>query len=1130
MTIRLTRLFPFAAWLAGASLAAAPIPVLVELWAPSTVEILQQHGQVSRAELAAQAVTLRAGGARVQREQDDFVAAMRRSGLAAEELYRSRHTINGVAIVAEESRLAALRAMPGVRSVRRLVPKRLLNSSSVPFVGAPAAWDPQGLAATGTGVRVGIIDTGVDYIHTDLGGTGSYSGQHFDDSSVPWTTKVVGGWDFVGDNYTGTNTPRPDGDPMDCNGHGSHVAGTAAGLGVDSDGHTYAGAYSPTTGFSGLPLGPGVAPGAKLYALRIFGCEGSTNMLIPALEWAIDPNDDDDLSDHLDVVNLSLGSQYGSADDPDTEAVDRAVAAGVVVVAAAGNEGDSYFITSSPGVADGAISVASAGDAGNLLYLLNVNSPQGLGSSYVEPASFGPAIAGDDLTGDLVRSDPARGCSALTNSTAMAGKIALIDRGDCLFVVKVKNAQLAGAVAALIANNETGSVHMIGADPSITIPSACLTGADGSSLKSRLPTPGVNVTINKYAYGDVTSDFSSRGPRRGDHALKPDLTAPGSEITSIDVGSGSGSIDEAGTSMSTPHVVGAAAILKGLHPAWPPRWIKAALMNTAVTEVFTGSNRTPPVVGPGRMGAGRLDVARAARTSLLAFADDGSERVSLSFGQVEVLGHGAVERRVRVVNTGSHDVRATLATVPVTDLSGAELALPEDPTLTVPAGGEAAFTVRLVLDGRHLQHGHDPGIEERVSGDPREWLAEETGFITLTPDDGETLTLPYHAAPRPASAMTAELAASASSGAVSLGLSGTGTATGTSFPLDVVPLVSAFELAEVSPDDATSMGRSNMADLRLVGVTTDYPARKALGQTLADSRIYFAIATAAPWSTPAEVRFDVLIDTNRDGKDDYQVVTTSYGAGTDVFVAHTCRLKEATCVALSLNGAGPDTRDTGLLDTNVMVIPVPASLAGLSDTSGRFNYKIVAYTLDDDGQVDVTATHTFDLTKPGLVFGGIGYLGSAAAQPLYEDLPGRTIEAQADATALTLHQSQGIVLIHHHNLQGQRAQVLALGDGACLLRCSAEASTWARPGTPATFTATASGPGCPTPTVSWDFGDGTLGAGTTASHGYAQPGTYSWRLQVESGISSCHQAGTLDVSETPPRIPRRRLTEAGAGS
>ncbi|HPS80220.1 MAG TPA: S8 family serine peptidase, partial [Thermoanaerobaculaceae bacterium] len=224
MTIRLTRLFPFAAWLAGASLAAAPIPVLVELWAPSTVEILQQHGQVSRAELAAQAVTLRAGGARVQREQDDFVAAMRRSGLAAEELYRSRHTINGVAIVAEESRLAALRAMPGVRSVRRLVPKRLLNSSSVPFVGAPAAWDPQGLAATGTGVRVGIIDTGVDYIHTDLGGTGSYSGQHFDDSSVPWTTKVVGGWDFVGDNYTGTNTPRPDGDPMDCNGHGSHVA------------------------------------------------------------------------------------------------------------------------------------------------------------------------------------------------------------------------------------------------------------------------------------------------------------------------------------------------------------------------------------------------------------------------------------------------------------------------------------------------------------------------------------------------------------------------------------------------------------------------------------------------------------------------------------------------------------------------------------------------------------------------------------------------------------------------------------------------------------------------------------------------------------------------------------------
>ncbi len=256
-------------------------------------------------------------------------------------------------------------------------------------------------------------------------------------------------------------------------------------------------------------------------------------MLIPALEWAMDPNNDDDLSDHLDVVNLSLGSDFGTADDPDSEAVDRAVAAGVVVVAAAGNAGDAYFITSSPAVADGAISVASVGDAGNLVYTLNVNSPQGLGSTEALAAAFGPPIAGNELTGDLVRANPARGCTAFTNASEMAGKIAVIDRGDCYFTVKVKNAQLAGAVAALIANNESGSVRMIGYDASITIPSASLTGADGSSLKDRLPNPGVNVTIVKDAFADVASDFSSRGPRRGDLALKPDLAAPGSQITSI---------------------------------------------------------------------------------------------------------------------------------------------------------------------------------------------------------------------------------------------------------------------------------------------------------------------------------------------------------------------------------------------------------------------------------------------------------------------------------------------------------------------------------------------------------------------------------------------------------------------
>lgn len=1133
MASRLTASSLLGALLAAAGLATAgPVPVVVELGSPSTIEVLLQRGTPDRLELAAQCPALRAQGARIQREQDDFAATLRRSGLPVEELYRSRHTLNGVALLADEAQLDALRALPGVRAVRRLVPKRLLNSSSVPFVRAPAVWDPQGLGATGAGVRVGIIDTGIDYIHKGMGGNGSYSGQHFDDSTVPWTTKVVGGYDFVGDDYDGNNGARPDGDPMDaCIGHGSHVAGTVAGLGLDADGNPYLGAYTPDLGFSGLRIGPGVAPGARLYALRIFGCEGGTNMLIPALEWAMDPNDDDDLSDHLDVVNLSLGSEYGTPDDPDSEAVDRAVAAGVIVVAAAGNEGDGYFITSSPGVADGAISVASVGDSGNLIYTLNVNSPPDLGSTNVQPAAFGPPIAGNELTGDLVRANPARGCTPFSNVSEMAGKIALVDRGDCYFTVKVKNAQLAGAVAALIANNEDGGLRMIGYDASITIPSASLTRADGSSLKDRLPNPGVNVTIVKDAFADVISDFSSRGPRRGDLALKPDLAAPGTEITSIAAGPGDGSADMGGTSMATPHVAGAAALLRGLHPQWPPRWIKAALMNTARPEVFTRTNLTPPVVGPGRMGAGRLDAARAARTPLLAFADDGTQRVSLSFGLVDVLGHAEVERPVRVVNTGSTDAVLSLAVMPIAALQGADLVLPEGETLVVPAGGERTFTARLVLDGRHLRHGHDPGIELTNGGDAREWLAEEAGLITLTPQGGDPLVLPYHAVPRPASAMNATpLYGAQAPGLITMELQGTGIATGSAFPLDVVSLVSAFELAESSPDDPSSTGDLDMADLRLVGVTTDYPVQKAQGKGLADSTIYFAVVTQKPWATLDEVRFDVLIDTNRDGKNDYQVVTTAYGAGTDIYVAHTCRLKEAACVALPINGVGPDTHDTVVFGTNAVVIPVPALLAGLSETSTRFDYKVYTYGLEGDGQIDTSATHTFDLGKPGLSFAGTGYLGTPVAQPMYQDLPRGTITAQVDGAAMALHGSQGLLLLHHHNLPGQRAQVVALGDGACTLTCSATAPTWTRPGVPTAFSATVSAQGCTAPTVTWELGDGSGGTGTATSHAYAQPGFYTWRLDVQSDLSTCHQAGTIEVSDTQPRLPRRHLTGSAGGS
>ncbi len=196
--------------------------------------------------------------------------------------------------------------------------------------------------------------------------------------------KVVGGYDFVGDAYDADPgsaayqpVAQPDPNPLDCNGHGTHVAGTSAGYGVTADGSTYTGGYDDGVP-ADLRIGPGMAPGADLYALKVFGCEGSTDVTMQAIEWAVDPNRDGNPEDHLDVVNLSLGSDYGLADDADSMAVDRAVQLGVLAVLAAGNAGDSYDIGGSPGNAPRGIGVAASNDGYGVFDGWQVTSPAGV--------------------------------------------------------------------------------------------------------------------------------------------------------------------------------------------------------------------------------------------------------------------------------------------------------------------------------------------------------------------------------------------------------------------------------------------------------------------------------------------------------------------------------------------------------------------------------------------------------------------------------------------------------------------------------------------------------------------------------------------------------------------------------
>jgi subtilisin family serine protease len=205
-----------------------------------------------------------------------------RSDWRATEVYRVGRALNAISYYVAPAAVDALRQLPGVRAVHLVAAEYPSNFTSVPFVGAPQLWGntlslPSNI--TGTGVRIGIIDTGIDYQHPMFGGSGLLADYKANDRvtispSLFPTAKVVGGTDFAGDAYTGANSPVPDPNPTDCNDHGSHVAGTAAGFGVQSDGTTYPGPYSPSTPFNSLRIGNGVAPSTLLYSLRVFGYKG----------------------------------------------------------------------------------------------------------------------------------------------------------------------------------------------------------------------------------------------------------------------------------------------------------------------------------------------------------------------------------------------------------------------------------------------------------------------------------------------------------------------------------------------------------------------------------------------------------------------------------------------------------------------------------------------------------------------------------------------------------------------------------------------------------------------------------------------------------------------------------------
>ena len=1047
----------------------------------------------------------------------DKVAAELTSRVGARELFRVHNALNGIAVAVSEDQLIAISKVAGIKRVIPIYPEYPQNSTSVPFIGAPNVWAnnltppltaPLAGGADGTGIRIGIIDTGIDYMHPDFGGPGAAAGDYNTEktASATYTTttanfpsaKVVGGVDLAGDAYIGSNSPVPDANPMDCNGHGSHVSGTAAGLGMNVDGTTFAGPYDANTStYSGLLIGPGTAPKAKLYGIRVFGCFGSTGITTLGIDWAMDPNGDNDLSDHLDVINMSLGSSFGDVTNPSTIASDNAALAGVIVVTSAGNSGDTFFIAGAPGVASRAIATAASVDSGVPQPIIQVNSPGSIAGNYFGgAATFGPALTPVGITADAVIGlDPADGagpsttdaCSALTNAAAIAGNICVVDRGTCGFIVKVKNCQNAGAIAAIVVDNAPGDPPpgLGGSDPTITIPSVRATLANGTSIKNTITgNPPVNITLRGPSGADTLASFSSRGPRRilgAPLILKPDIAAPGLNITSVETGvvcttpTGPGgatctgasdpsgvqtvtrTLTISGTSMACPHMTGIMALLREIHPDWTVEELKALAMNYAINDVTVFAGGGLPRYGPSRIGAGRVDPTRSAESNVIAFNAEDAGVVSVTFA-AEVSAPITRTKKIRVLNKGTTSQTYDLAIDTVVDTPGVSFSLPGGSTVTVAAGTEAEFDVQMTADPTLMNHVKDPALAPTQGllanfGDlPRSFLGEEGGYVTFSQSSTLKFRVPVYMAERPASSMAADdvIATGGSpTGFTGVQVHGTDLCTGTllagptctgSFPATEESLISPFELQVVSPLDATRAFDFN--DIRYVGV-----AYRQAGATLDinNDLVMFGVASWGDWSTPNDVTYDICVDTNNDGVYDkliWNANPSPFVAGSspaDTFVRIIRDLPTTGNSILGLgsdvNLVGPSIADTGLHLGNVMILAATPAQLGIASTAvTTIKYKVVtcpgnSTCASTTGANDhcspasnayydqAAGPYTYNWAAQGLDFGG---------NFLDEDLNGNSFGVKWNTANMTANGSLGALFLHHQNGSGHRAEVAVL--------------------------------------------------------------------------------------------------------
>jgi subtilisin family serine protease len=543
----------------------------------------------------------------VKAEKTAFRTNAKKAGLVYTERYAYNTLFNGFSISIKPSELGKLTRIAGVKNIYPvgIIPMPKTDDISNPdlvtalsMTGADIAQNELGY--TGRGIKVAVMDTGIDYDHPDLGGDGVQRSN----SSVFPTARVTTGYDLVGDAYNADPTsaaynpvPTPDPYPDDCYGHGTHVAGIIGANGAIK----------------------GVAPDVTFGSYRVFGCAGSTtdDIMIAAMERV--------LADHMNVLNMSIGDAFAWPQSPTAQASDRLVNKGVVVVASIGNSGTSgLYAAGAPGLGNKVIGVASFDNIAIVLNYFTVSSDDTkIGYTLATGAPLPPTSGIFPMARTGTKTSTADACIALP-AGSLTGKVALIRRGTCGFYQKSRNAQLAGAVAVVLYNNVAGRVSpTVAGSPAVTIPVVAVSDTEGVLINDRLALGPVDMTwsdqVSSFsnATGNLISSFSSYG-LSPDLALKPDLGAPGGYIWSSYPLEKGGYTSMSGTSMASPHVAGAVALLLQAKPKTSPQVVRDILQNSADPKLWGGNPGLGILDNVNRQGAGmlRIDNAITATTKI----------------------------------------------------------------------------------------------------------------------------------------------------------------------------------------------------------------------------------------------------------------------------------------------------------------------------------------------------------------------------------------------------------------------------------------------------------------------------------------------------------------------------------